>query len=469
MAPRGIRLFFQTFGAVGLVFTLTACGPADRWDERPPGEGTRAEMPGAGEETNDRWITVQIQAQYFGDPDVRGRDIQVETRDGVVTLTGEVGDQEIREHVVTIARNTEGVERVEDRLRVHGEAEPTAGPEGERRDPEHPAEGERPREDRPVTGRMGDAWITTKIQARYFTDEEVRGADINVTTENGVTTLEGEVASEQVRERALRLARETDGVERVEDRLTVRPETEEPVDPETAERLTYPRHPDRPAAVQETREALAEERPEPRTDEEITTHVQARYFEDELIRKRDIDVRTSNGVVTLTGDVASEEERDRAVSLAREVEGVTDVRDELNIRPGEPTTDEPGEREPDTLERDPLTRDPARDPATREPARDPAVQPEDDSAATAPERDRPLVDILEDTWITTRIQARFFTEDDLRAGRIEVRTEDGVVTLEGEVPNEAARERAVRLAREIDGVQRVEDDRLMVRKQEDLR
>lgn len=53
---------------------------------------------------------------------------------------------------------------------------------------------------------------------------------------------------------------------------------------------------------------------------------------DELVKAADIDVDSSNGVVTLTGRVGSEAERKRALQLARETEGVTSVTDRLVIR-----------------------------------------------------------------------------------------------------------------------------------------
>jgi osmotically-inducible protein OsmY len=55
---------------------------------------------------------------------------------------------------------------------------------------------------------------------------------------------------------------------------------------------------------------------------------------DDTIKARDIKVSTKDGVVTLTGHVASTTERDRAVQLAKETEGVKQVKDELQIREG---------------------------------------------------------------------------------------------------------------------------------------
>jgi osmotically-inducible protein OsmY len=53
---------------------------------------------------------------------------------------------------------------------------------------------------------------------------------------------------------------------------------------------------------------------------------------DDHVKARAINVDTSGGVATLSGVVASGDERKRAVQLARETEGITRVVDELEVR-----------------------------------------------------------------------------------------------------------------------------------------
>ena len=70
---------------------------------------------------------------------------------------------------------------------------------------------------------MQPAWITTKIQAQYFVNREIKPWNIDVTTHsNGVVTLEGEVDTAQDKAEAVRIARETEGVSRVVDHVTIR-------------------------------------------------------------------------------------------------------------------------------------------------------------------------------------------------------------------------------------------------------
>jgi len=64
--------------------------------------------------------------------------------------------------------------------------------------------------------------LTAKIKAKMALDDSVKALGINVDTADGVVTLTGTVHSQAERTRAVQLARETDGVTSVNDRLTIR-------------------------------------------------------------------------------------------------------------------------------------------------------------------------------------------------------------------------------------------------------
>ena len=68
-------------------------------------------------------------------------------------------------------------------------------------------------------------------------------------------------------------------------------------------------------------------------DASITAKIMAKMALDDLVKARTIDVTTDGPIVTLTGRVHSQEERDRALRLARETEGVTQVVDRLQVVP----------------------------------------------------------------------------------------------------------------------------------------
>ena len=68
-------------------------------------------------------------------------------------------------------------------------------------------------------------------------------------------------------------------------------------------------------------------------DTTITTRVKTSMLNDPAVGGTSIDVDTYKGVVTLSGRVKSQAEHDQALALARKVDGVTDVKDALQIIP----------------------------------------------------------------------------------------------------------------------------------------
>ena len=68
------------------------------------------------------------------------------------------------------------------------------------------------------------------------------------------------------------------------------------------------------------------------TEASLTGKIKAKMALDDSVKARTIDVTTAGSTVTLTGKVDSAAERERAVSLARETDGITAVVDRLEIR-----------------------------------------------------------------------------------------------------------------------------------------
>ena len=64
----------------------------------------------------------------------------------------------------------------------------------------------------------------------------------------------------------------------------------------------------------------------------LTAKIKAKMALDDRVKAANIDVDTTGSVVTLTGRVSSDEERRRAVQLARETDGVTSVIDHLAVQ-----------------------------------------------------------------------------------------------------------------------------------------
>jgi len=88
-----------------------------------------------------------------------------------------------------------------------------------------------------------------------------------------------------------------------------------------------------PATVDEAVKALAGTAGQAVSDSWITTKVKSSFVGVDALEGSDINVDTNGHVVTLRGTVASAAGRARAVSLAKQVEGVKSVKDELTIAP----------------------------------------------------------------------------------------------------------------------------------------
>jgi hypothetical protein len=69
------------------------------------------------------------------------------------------------------------------------------------------------------------------------------------------------------------------------------------------------------------------------TDAGITTSVKSKLAADDTVKAYQVDVTTENGVVTLSGDVETAAQKEHAVTLARNTDGVRDVIDRLEVNP----------------------------------------------------------------------------------------------------------------------------------------
>jgi osmotically-inducible protein OsmY len=155
---------------------------------------------------HDSQITESIQSKYFLDDKIKGRQINVQASNGVVTLNGDVRDDVERGEALLLARTTPGVQRVEDNLTVTGETGTAVATSG--------SAVPQPLDD-------GDAGLVSLVTSRLASDPLVGKNAIEVTAKNGVVLLQGGMPSATAKQRALSLARSTDGVTQVVDRLHV--------------------------------------------------------------------------------------------------------------------------------------------------------------------------------------------------------------------------------------------------------
>jgi hyperosmotically inducible protein len=153
-----------------------------------------ASTQSASTQLGDSAITTKIAAKLASDPEINPFNVDVDTNEGVVTLSGAVEKVEAREEAEKLARNTEGVRKVINDI--------TYGSRG-------------------IGERIDDGWITTKVKTKLTADPELNPFNINVDTKEGVVTLSGRVKTKAASKEAAELAAGTEGVKTVKNRLEV--------------------------------------------------------------------------------------------------------------------------------------------------------------------------------------------------------------------------------------------------------
>jgi hyperosmotically inducible periplasmic protein len=174
---------------------------------------------------SDAGITTSVKSKLAADDTVKAYEIDVDTSNRVVTLTGEVETSAAKEQAIKLARDTEGVRNVIDRLQV-GETAATTGALDSTVDDRAKAAGKdaghKTAEAADKAGAVvTDAAITSAVKAKLLGDPDVSGLKIDVDTKNGVVTLNGNATTKAEAEEALRLARTTEGVRDVVSKLKV--------------------------------------------------------------------------------------------------------------------------------------------------------------------------------------------------------------------------------------------------------
>jgi hyperosmotically inducible protein len=266
----------------------------------------------AGEKLADGWLTTKIQAQFFVDDDIKSRFINVSSRDGVVKLKGFVESDDARRQVLEITRNTDGVKQIDDRDLLVGRP---ASQSFEIASAPPPAAPIATTGVTPAPARLDDGTVTSLVQAQFFLDPAIKSRHIEVQTANGVVTLRGQVASDSERGQALGLARAAQGVQRVEDSLTVDASIGQTPAPLAAS----------PNTVDPAGTAQAEA--------SVESALKSKLAADTAVKMAKIDVSARDGVVTLQGTAPTQAAKERALTIAREMDGVTQVVDRISVRP----------------------------------------------------------------------------------------------------------------------------------------
>lgn len=151
--------------------------------------------------------------------------------------------------------------------------------------------------------RVEDAIVSSEIKAKLASARLVDSYEIDVNAEDGIVRLRGTVESKAARAEAEELARSTEGARRVINEIVI-------TEIGLGEAGSHRAHGDAMSTTKVTAKLAAEL---------------------DLNPFATIDIDSHQGVVTLSGRVTSEETRARAERLARQVDGVLEVRNLLQV------------------------------------------------------------------------------------------------------------------------------------------
>jgi osmotically-inducible protein OsmY len=192
---------------------------------------------------SDKSLDSRIEGRIHNDATLKKYEIDVSVDGGVATLTGTVATEADRGKAGNLAQIA-GITRVDNKIIVDLNAgtKGTAGTVKEKtkegaEKTKNGAEkaidktkdgakvvGEKTKDGAVKVGdEVTDAYLISKLHTDFVNETTLKGSDINVDSDDHVVTLKGTVMSEAGRTRAVQIAKNTKGVKRVVDHLTIGP------------------------------------------------------------------------------------------------------------------------------------------------------------------------------------------------------------------------------------------------------
>jgi hyperosmotically inducible protein len=221
----------------------------------------------------DNSIESSAKKSYVFQTYLKADDIKVKSEDGAVSLTGTVSEESHKSLAQDTVADIPGVKSVDNKLEVKGES---------------PAE-------------MSDAWITAKVKTIFLFHQNV-SAMTEVSTKNGIVTLQGKAANEAQKDLTTEYAKDVEGVKGVNNEMTV-------------------------GKIAKKKQTVGQKI----DDASITAQVKMTLLYHRSTSALKTSVTTKRGVVTLSGKVKNSAEKDLAAKYAKDVNGVKGVNNQMGI------------------------------------------------------------------------------------------------------------------------------------------
>jgi osmotically-inducible protein OsmY len=201
--------------------------------------------------------------------------IRIQSKDGVVALTGTVAEESHMSLAEDTVAGLPGVTRVDNKLAVKGER----------------------------AAKGSDAWLITKVKTTLLFHRNVSGSQTQVNAKDGMVTLRGEATSQAQRELTTEYAKDVEGVKTVHNEMTVSKTAKTP-DATMGEKID---------------------------DASITALVKMTLLFHRSTSALHTKVDTSDGIVTLSGQARNAAEKDLATKFVTDVNGVKSVVNNMTI------------------------------------------------------------------------------------------------------------------------------------------
>lgn len=172
--------------------TLSAAGCNQTQDSagKPPPATT------VGTEIDDSVVTTAVKSALLADAEIKSFAFKVETRQGLVQLSGFVESQAQIDRALELVSHVAGVKGVENHVSLKGATT--------------------------VGNKVDDTTITAKVKAALLSDANIKSTDIAVATSKNEVQLSGFVEDQGQIDRAIEVARSVEGVTGVTNKMTIK-------------------------------------------------------------------------------------------------------------------------------------------------------------------------------------------------------------------------------------------------------
>ena len=246
-------------------------------------------VPVFASETDDR-IESSAKQSYVFKTYLKGDDIRIHSKDGVVTLTGTVSEESHKSLARETVVNLPGVKSVENKIEVKNEA---------------------PAEDT-------DAWLINKVKFTLFFHRNVSATATEIFAKDGIVTLRGEASNQAQKDLTTEYAKDIDGVKKVKNEMTVLTAAKKPGEKTMGEKM----------------DTMIESI----DDASITALVKTTLLYHRSTSALNTTVETEKGVVKLGGKAMNAAEKDLAAKLVSDVYGVKSVVNNMTVEKAESKT-----------------------------------------------------------------------------------------------------------------------------------